>query len=160
MRIGIGYDAHRLTKGRPLVLGGVDIPFDKGLEGWSDADVLIHAIIDALLGAAALGDIGSHFPSNDSNYKDISSIILLQHTSHLLREQSWLISNVDATIVAERHLFRPFFDQMRQNISKALSISKGKVSIKATTSDGLGFTGMGEGIAAYSVALIEEFQHD
>lgn len=160
MRIGIGYDAHRLTKGRPLVLGGVDIPFDKGLEGWSDADVLIHAIIDALLGAAALGDIGSHFPSNDSNYKDISSIILLQHTSHLLREQSWLISNVDATIVAEHPLFRPFFDQMRQNISKALSISKSKVSIKATTSDGLGFTGMGEGIAAYSVALIEEFQHD
>ena len=160
MRIGIGYDAHRLTKGRPLVLGGVDIPFDKGLEGWSDADVLIHAIIDALLGAAALGDIGRHFPSNDSNYKDISSIILLQHTSHLLREQSWLISNVDATIVAERPLFRPFFDQMRQNISKALSISRSKVSIKATTSDGLGFTGMGEGIAAYSVALIEEFQHD
>jgi 2-C-methyl-D-erythritol 2,4-cyclodiphosphate synthase len=160
MRIGIGYDAHRLTKGRPLVLGGVEIPFEKGLEGWSDADVLIHAVIDALLGAAALGDIGSHFPSSDSSYKDISSIILLQRTSHLLREQSWSITNIDATIVAERPPFRPFFDQMRRNISEALSISKSKVSIKATTSDGLGFTGMGEGIAAYSVALIEVLQRD
>jgi 2-C-methyl-D-erythritol 2,4-cyclodiphosphate synthase len=156
MRIGIGYDAHRLTKGRPLVLGGVEIPFEQGLEGWSDADVVVHALIDALLGATALGDIGSHFPSDDPAYKDISSIVLLGRTENLLREHGWCIGNIDATIVAERPTVSPFIDQMRQNISKALSISKSQVGIKATTNEGLGFTGREEGIATYAVALVEE----
>jgi 2-C-methyl-D-erythritol 2,4-cyclodiphosphate synthase len=156
MRIGIGYDAHRLTKGRPLVLGGVEIPFEQGLVGWSDADVVVHAIIDALLGATALGDIGSHFPSDDPAYIDISSIVLLERTKNLLREHRWRISNIDATIVAERPTVYPFVDQMRQNISKALSVSKSQVGIKATTNEGLGFTGREEGIATYAVALVEE----
>ena len=156
MRIGIGYDAHRLTAERPFILGGVEIPFEQGLEGWSDADVLVHAIIDALLGAAALGDIGTHFPANDPAYEGISSIVLLGHTRNLLREQGWRISNIDATIIAERPLIHPFVDQMRQNISQALSISKSQVGIKATTTEGLGFTGREEGVAAYSVALLEE----
>ena len=156
MRIGIGYDAHRLARGRPLVLGGVEIPFEQGLEGWSDADVVVHAIIDALLGAAALGDIGIHFPTNDPAYEGISSIVLLSRTRNLLKEQGWRISNIDATIIAERPLIHPFVDQMRQNISQALSISKSQVGIKATTTEGLGFTGREEGIAAYSVALLEE----
>ena len=156
MRIGIGYDAHRLTGGRPFILGGVEIPFEQGLEGWSDADVVVHAIIDALLGAAALGDIGIHFPANDPAYEGISSIVLLGHTRNLLREQGWCISNIDATIIAERPLIHPFVDQMRQNISQALSISKSQVGIKATTTEGLGFTGREEGVAAYSVALLEE----
>jgi 2-C-methyl-D-erythritol 2,4-cyclodiphosphate synthase len=156
MRIGIGYDAHRLTGERPFILGGVEIPFEQGLEGWSDADVVVHAIIDALLGAAALGDIGIHFPANDPAYEGISSIVLLGHTRNLLREQGWCISNIDATIIAERPLIHPFVDQMRQNISQALSISKSQVGIKATTTEGLGFTGREEGVAAYSVALLEE----
>ncbi|MEE9400740.1 MAG: 2-C-methyl-D-erythritol 2,4-cyclodiphosphate synthase [Dehalococcoidia bacterium] len=156
MRIGIGYDAHRLTGERPFILGGVEIPFEQGLEGWSDADVVVHAIIDALLGAAALGDIGIHFPANDPAYEGISSIVLLGHTRNLLREQGWRISNIDATIIAERPLIHPFVDQMRQNISQALSISKSQVGIKATTTEGLGFTGREEGVAAYSVALLEE----
>ena len=156
MRIGIGYDAHRLTGERLFILGGVEIPFEQGLEGWSDADVVVHAIIDALLGAAALGDIGIHFPANDPAYEDISSIVLLGHTRNLLREQGWRISNIDATIIAERPLIHPFVDQMRQNISQALSISKSQVGIKATTTEGLGFTGREEGVAAYSVALLEE----
>ncbi len=156
MRIGIGYDAHRLTGGRPFILGGVEIPFEQGLEGWSDADVVVHAIIDALLGAAALGDIGIHFPANDPAYEGISSIVLLGHTRNLLREQGWRISNIDATIIAERPPIHPFVDQMRQNISQALSIGKSQVGIKATTTEGLGFTGREEGVAAYSVALLEE----
>ncbi|HEY50104.1 MAG TPA: 2-C-methyl-D-erythritol 2,4-cyclodiphosphate synthase [Dehalococcoidia bacterium] len=156
MRIGIGYDAHRLTSGRPLILGGVEIPSNLGLEGWSDADVVVHAIIDALLGAAALGDIGSHFPPDDPAYKDISSIVLLHRTVELLSGQGWRINNIDATIMAERPLLSPFIDQMRQNISQALSISKSQVSVKASTTEGLGFTGREEGIAAYSAALIEE----
>jgi 2-C-methyl-D-erythritol 2,4-cyclodiphosphate synthase len=156
MRIGIGYDAHRLSGERPFILGGVEIPFEQGLEGWSDADVVVHAIIDALLGAAALGDIGIHFPAKDPAYEGISSIVLLGHTRNLLREQGWRISNIDATIIAERPLIHPFVDQMRQNISQALSISKSQVGIKATTTEGLGFTGREEGVAAYSVALLEE----
>jgi len=156
MRIGIGYDAHRLSGERPFILGGVEIPFEQGLEGWSDADVVVHAIIDALLGAAALGDIGIHFPAEDPAYEGISSIVLLGHTRNLLREQGWRISNIDATIIAERPLIHPFVDQMRQNISQALSISKSQVGIKATTTEGLGFTGREEGVAAYSVALLEE----
>ena len=155
MRIGIGYDAHRLTRGRPLVLGGVEIPFEQGLEGWSDADVVVHAIIDALLGATALGDIGSHFPANDPAYEGISSIVLLNRTRNLLGEHGWRISNIDATIVAERPPLHPYIDQMRQNISQALSISKSQVGIKATTTEGLGFTGREEGIATYAVALLD-----
>ncbi len=156
MRVGIGYDAHRLTGGRPLVLGGVEIPFELGLEGWSDADVVVHAVIDALLGATALGDIGTHFPPNDPAYEGISSIILLDRIGNLLKEQGWRISNIDATIVAERPRIHPFVDQMRQNISHTLSIAKSQVGVKATTSEGLGFAGRAEGIAAYSVALVEE----
>ncbi|MGB2855152.1 MAG: 2-C-methyl-D-erythritol 2,4-cyclodiphosphate synthase [Dehalococcoidia bacterium] len=155
MRIGIGYDAHRLTRGRPLVLGGVEIPFEQGLEGWSDADVVVHAIIDALLGATALGDIGSYFPANDPSYEGISSIVLLDRTRNLLSEHGWRISNIDATIVAERPPLHPYIDQMRQNISQALSISKSQVGIKATTTEGLGFTGREEGIATYAVALLD-----
>ena len=155
MRIGIGYDAHPLAAGRPRVLGGVSIPFDQGLQGWSDADVIVHAIIDALLGAAALGDIGRHFPSSDPAYQGISSIILLDRTGHMLAEHGWRVVNIDATIVAERPLVGPFTDQMRHNISRALSIDTGQVGLKATTSDGLGFAGRAEGIAAYAVALVE-----
>ncbi len=156
MRVGIGYDTHPLIKGLPLVLGGVEIPFEKGLDGWSDADVVVHAVIDALLGAASLGDIGTHFPANDPKYQGISSIILLDRTGHVLKEQGWHIGNIDATIVAERPLLRPFIDPMRHNISQSLSIDKSQVSIKATTSEGLGFAGRAEGIAAYAVALVEK----
>ena len=154
MRVGIGYDAHRLTTDRSLILGGVEIPFDKGLEGWSDADVVVHAIMDALLGAAALGDIGNHFPPNDPSFKDISSITLLNRVGGLLKRQGWRIGNIDATIIAERPLLRPFITQMKQNISRALSINQSEVGIKATTNEGLGFTGRQEGIAAYAVALL------
>jgi len=156
MRVGIGYDAHRLTTDRSLILGGVEIPFDKGLEGWSDADVVVHAIMDALLGAAALGDIGNHFPPNDPSFKDISSITLLNRVGGLLKRQGWRIGNIDATIIAERPLLRPFITQMKQNISRALSINESEVGIKATTNEGLGFTGRQEGIAAYAVALLEK----
>lgn len=155
MRVGIGYDAHPLTRGRPMVLGGVKIPSEQGLKGWSDADVLVHAIIDSLLGAAALGDIGSHFPANDPAYRDISSIVLLGRAHDILREQGWHISNIDATIIAQRPLLQPFIDRMRHNIGQALSINKSQVGIKATTTEGLGFTGREEGIAAYAVGLIE-----
>ena len=154
MRVGIGYDAHQLTTGRPLVLGGVEIPFEKGLKGWSDADVVVHAIMDALLGAAALGDIGNHFPPNNPTYKDISSITLLNRVGGLLKTQSWRISNVDATIIAERPLLQPYISQMKQNISRALSIDESQVGIKATTNEGMGFIGREEGIAAYAVILI------
>ena len=156
MRVGIGYDAHQITRGRLLILGGVEIPFDKGLEGWSDADVLVHAIMDALLGAAALGDIGSQFPPNDPAYKGICSITLLNSVGGLLRAQGWRVGNIDATIIAERPLLQPFIAQMKQNISRALSISESQVGIKATTNEGMGFTGREEGIAAYAVALVEK----
>ncbi len=155
MRVGIGYDVHPLTPGRRLVLGGVDIPFDKGLDGWSDADVLIHAIIDALLGAASLGDIGSHFPPGEPEYKDISSLLLLKRVKNKLTEKDWLIGNVDATIVAEQPKLRDFIDRMRQQLSQTLAIAPSQVSVKASTSNQLGFTGRGEGIAAWAVALIE-----
>ena len=156
MRVGIGYDAHQLTTGRPFILGGVEIPFEKGLKGWSDADVVVHAVMDALLGAAALGDIGNHFPPNDPSFKDISSITLLNRVGGLLKRQGWRIGNIDATIIAERPLLRPFITQMKQNISRALSINESEVGIKATTNEGLGFTGRQEGIAAYAVALLEK----
>jgi 2-C-methyl-D-erythritol 2,4-cyclodiphosphate synthase len=160
MRVGIGYDAHQLTTGRPFVLGGIEIPFEKGLKGWSDADVVVHAIMDALLGAAALGDIGNHFPPNNPTYKDISSITLLNRVGGLLKTQGWRISNVDATIIAERPLLRPYISQMKQNIGQALSLSESKVGIKATTNEGLGFIGREEGIAAYAVVLIGKLDED
>jgi len=155
MRVGIGYDVHPLTSGRRLVLGGVDIPFNKGLSGWSDADVLTHAIMDALLGAAALGDIGSHFPPGEPQYKDISSLTLLKRVGDKLAENSWQIVNVDATIVAEQPKLRDFIDQMRQQLSQTLGIALSQVGVKASTSAQLGFVGRGEGIAAFAVALIE-----
>jgi len=156
MHVGIGYDAHPLVPGRRLVLGGIDIPFDRGLDGWSDADSLTHAIIDALLGAAARGDIGSHFPPGDTQYKDISSLLLLERVKEELAGDGWRVVNIDATILAEKPRMRDFIDPMRQQISRALGISISRVSVKASTGNGLGSIGRGEGIAAYAVALIEE----
>jgi 2-C-methyl-D-erythritol 2,4-cyclodiphosphate synthase len=160
LRIGIGYDAHPLVKGRKLVLGGVEIPFDTGLSGWSDADVLTHAIIDALLGAVALGDIGSHFPSGEPEYKDISSLTLLKTTRDKLEDSGFKIVNVDATIVAEKPKLRDFIDQMRQQLSQTLGIALSQVSVKASTANGLGFVGRGEGIAACVVAMVEGSQDE
>ncbi len=154
-RTGIGFDVHSLAPGRRLVLGGIDIPFDKGLTGWSDADVLTHAIMDALLGAAAGGDIGSHFPPGEPQYKDVSSLVLLERVRDELAELGWRVGNIDATIVAEQPKLRDFIDKMRHRLSQTLGIALSQVSVKASTSDGLGFTGRGEGIAAYAVALIE-----
>jgi 2-C-methyl-D-erythritol 2,4-cyclodiphosphate synthase len=156
MRVGIGYDVHVLTPGRRLVLGGVDIPFDRGLDGWSDADVLTHAIIDALLGAAALGDIGEHFPPGDAEYQNISSIMLLERVRDKLADNGWQVGNIDATVIAEQPRLRDYIDPMREQLSQALGIDAGRLSIKASTSEGLGFTGRGEGIAAVAVALLEE----
>ena len=155
MRIGIGYDIHPLTQGRRLVLGGIDIPFGKGLGGYSDADVLTHAIIDALLGAAALGDIGSHFPPGEPQYKDISSLTLLERVRDKLGENGWQVENVDATIVAEQPRLSDFIDRMRKQLSQTLGIALGQVSVKASTSARLGSVGRGEGMAAYVVALIK-----
>jgi len=156
MRVGIGYDVHPLVKGRRLILGGVEIPFDLGLAGHSDADVLIHAVIDALFGAAGLKDIGSHFPDSDASYKDISSLLLLQRTNQMIQAKGWQIVNVDATILAQRPKLAPYNDQMRQNMAQTLGLSTEQVGVKATTSEGLGFAGRGEGIAAYAVALLEQ----
>ena len=155
IHVGVGYDVHPLTPGRKLVLGGLNIPFDKGLSGWSDADVLTHAVMDALLGAAALGDIGSHFPPGEPQYKDISSLTLLEKVKDELKEHGWQVGNIDATIVAEQPKLRDFIDRMRQQLSQTLSIDIGQVSVKASTSAQLGFVGRGEGIAAFVVALIE-----
>ena len=155
MRVGIGYDVHPLVLGRRLVLGGIDIPFDKGLDGWSDADVLTHAIIDALLGAAALGDIGSHFPPGEPQYKDISSIVLLERVRGELTDHGWRVGNIDATILAESPRLWDFIDGMRQQLSQTLGIALSQVSIKASTSNGLGFVGRGEGMAACATALLE-----
>ena len=154
MRVGIGYDIHRLEEGRRLVLGGIEIPFGKGLLGWSDADVAIHAIIDALLGAAALGDIGTYFPSGNSKYKSISSLILLQETRKLVMGQGWQIGNIDVTIVAEEPKLAPFIDRMRKQISQTLSMDKQQIGIKAKTNDGLGCIGRGEAVAAHAIASI------
>ncbi len=156
MRVGIGYDVHPLTPGRRLVLGGIEIPFDKGLSGWSDADVLTHAAIDALLGAAGLGDIGSHFPPGEPEYKDISSLTLLERVRDKLAENGWRVNNIDATIVAEQPRLREFIDRMREQLSQILGIAPGRVSVKASTSARLGFIGRGEGIAAWAVVLLEE----
>ncbi len=155
MRVGIGYDAHRLVTGRRLVLGGVEIPFELGLLGWSDADVVAHAIIDALLGAASLGDIGDHFPSNDPRFKDISSLALLRRTKETLEEQGWQVSNIDVTIIARQPQLKPFIAEMRRQLCQALAIAEEQIGIKAKTANELGFVGRGEGIASFAVALIE-----
>jgi 2-C-methyl-D-erythritol 2,4-cyclodiphosphate synthase len=154
-RVGIGYDVHPLVPGRKLVLGGVEIPFVFGLKGWSDADALTHAIIDALLGAAALGDIGQHFPSGEPEYKNISSLVLLNKVVEKLEENDWRVINIDATVVAEKPRLREYIDDMRHALSHVLGIDMDAVSVKASTNNGLGFIGNGEGIAAYAVALIE-----
>lgn len=154
MRIGMGYDVHRLVEGRPLVMGGVTIPYELGLLGHSDADVLLHAIADALLGAAALGDIGKHFPDTDPAYKGISSMLLLEKVGKLLEENMFFIENIDATIIAQAPKMRPYIDQMRANIAGALGISADQVNVKATTEEGLGFTGEGKGISAQAVCLL------
>lgn len=154
MRIGMGYDVHRLVEGRKLIMGGVEIPYEKGLLGHSDADVLLHAIMDALLGAAALGDIGKHFPDTDPAYKGISSIKLLKHVGELLEENLFLIENIDATIIAQAPKMRPYIDAMRQNIADALGIELSQVNVKATTEESLGFTGSGEGISSQAICLL------
>lgn len=156
MRIGMGYDVHKLTEGRDLILGGVNIPWEKGLLGHSDADVLIHAVMDALLGAAALGDIGKHFPDTDPAYKGISSILLLEHVAGLLHEHGCRVGNIDAVIIAQRPKMAPHIPQMRINMARALGIRESQLNIKATTEEGLGFTGRGEGIASQAVCLLEE----
>ena len=154
MRIGMGYDVHRLQAGCKLIMGGVEIPYEKGLLGHSDADVLVHAVMDALLGAAALGDIGKHFPDTDPAYKGISSILLLQKVGELLEEHCFLIENIDATIIAQAPKMRPHIDQMRQNMADALKIDVSQINVKATTEEGLGFTGAGEGISAQAIYLL------
>lgn len=154
MRVGTGFDVHRLVEGRRLVLGGVEIPFEKGLLGHSDADVLVHAICDALLGAAALGDIGSHFPDTDSRYKDIDSLVLLQQVGILLKRKGLAIINLDTTIIAQAPKLAPHIKKMTANIARTLAITEDQVGIKATTTEGLGFTGRGEGIAAQAVVLL------
>ncbi len=155
MRIGMGYDVHKLVEDRKLILGGVEIPYEKGLLGHSDADVLLHAIMDALLGAAALGDIGKHFPDTDPEYKGISSIKLLEHVGKLLSDNLYIIGNIDATIIAQRPKLAPYREQMVKNVAKALNISENQINIKATTEEGLGFTGNGEGISSQAIALLE-----
>jgi 2-C-methyl-D-erythritol 2,4-cyclodiphosphate synthase len=154
LRVGIGCDSHPLVSGRRIILGGVDIPYDKGLSGWSDADVATHAVIDALCGAADLGDIGTLFPSKEPEYKDISSLVLLSKTGELLKAKGFRVANIDVTIIAQNPKLSPFIPEIRKRIAKALSIDPTQVTIKATTTDGLGFIGRGEGIAAQSVALI------
>lgn len=156
MRIGMGYDVHKLVENRKLILGGVEIPYEKGLLGHSDADVVVHAIMDSLLGAAALGDIGKHFPDDDPAYKDCSSIKLLRHVGNLLREHNYKIGNIDATIICQRPKLAPFREEMVKNVADALDIDVSQVCIKATTEEGLGFTGEGLGISSQSIALLIE----
>ena len=154
VRVGLGYDVHKLVEGRDLILGGVNIPYEKGLLGHSDADVLVHAIMDALLGAAALGDIGKHFPDNDEKYKGISSLKLLGYVGELLEEHLYVIENIDATIIAQRPKMLPHIPAMRENIAEVLGIDVDQINVKATTEEGLGFTGTGEGISSQAVCLI------
>ena len=156
MRIGTGYDVHPLVAGRKLVLGGIEIPFDRGLDGWSDADVLAHAVMDALLGAAALGDIGRHFPPGDTAYKDASSLVLLGKVGKKLAESGYRVVNVDATVIAERPKLAGYIDAMRGKLAESLGIDTGQVSVKASTNNGVGAIGRGEGIAALAAALIED----
>ena len=163
MRIGQGYDVHRLVEGRKLIIGGVDIPYEKGLLGHSDADVLLHAVMDALLGAAALGDIGQHFPDSDERYKGISSIALLKEVGKILQENGYMIENIDSTVIAQRPKLLPYRPQMAENIAAALGIEKEQVSVKATTEEGLGFTGTGEGISSQAITLltsVEDYCYD
>ena len=155
MRIGFGYDVHKLVEERELILGGVKIEYEKGLLGHSDADVIVHAIMDALLGAAALGDIGKHFPDTDDKYKGISSIKLLSHVSNLLKENNYEIENIDSQIVCQKPKLLPYINIMRENIANTLGIDVNKVSVKATTEEKMGFTGSGEGIKAYAVCLLK-----
>ena len=157
MRVGMGYDVHRLVEDRPLILGGVEIPYEKGLLGHSDADVLLHAIMDALLGAAALGDIGKHFPDTDAAYKGASSIKLLEHVGKLLEEKCYMIDNIDATIIAQKPKMRDYIDTMRKNVADTLGIELDQVNIKATTEEGLGFTGSGEGISSQAICSISSY---
>ena len=154
-RFGMGYDVHQLVEGRKLIIGGVDIPFEKGLLGHSDADVLLHAISDALLGAAALGDIGKHFPDTDERYKGAASLKLLEEVGRLLAEKGYTVGNVDATIVAQRPKMAPHIPVMRENIARVLHVDVDRINVKATTEEHLGFTGSGQGISAYAVAGIE-----
>ncbi|WP_343209777.1 2-C-methyl-D-erythritol 2,4-cyclodiphosphate synthase [Anaerolentibacter hominis] len=159
MRIGMGYDVHRLVEDRELILGGIKIPYDKGLLGHSDADVLVHAVMDALLGAAAMGDIGKHFPDSGEAYKGISSMVLLGKVLEILMKAGYQIGNIDATVIAQRPKLAPYIDAMRENIAAVLDLPAACVSVKATTEEGLGFTGTGEGIAAQAVCLITEKEH-
>jgi 2-C-methyl-D-erythritol 2,4-cyclodiphosphate synthase len=163
MRIGTGYDVHKLVEGRKLILGGVTIPYEKGLLGHSDADVIVHAIMDALLGAAALGDIGKHFPDNDPEYEGASSIELLKKVGEIIENEHYVISNIDSTIIAQKPKLAPYIDTMRENVARALGININQVSIKATTEEHLGFTGRGEGISSQASALlmpIENYVYD
>ncbi len=155
MRVGMGYDVHRLVEDRKLILGGVNVPYEKGLLGHSDADVLTHAIMDALLGAAALGDIGRHFPDTDERYKGANSIELLRHVKKILDENQYVIGNVDATIIAQRPKLAPFIPDMVTTIANALEVPEGQVNIKATTEEGMGFTGTGDGISSQAICLLE-----
>lgn len=159
MRIGMGYDVHRLTEGRDLILGGVKIPYEKGLLGHSDADVLLHAVMDALLGAAALGDIGKHFPDTDPAYEGASSMKLLEYVGKLLEERLYVVENIDATIIAQKPKMAPHIEKMRRNIAAALHLELDQVNVKATTEEGLGFTGTGEGISAQAVACLESVRN-
>lgn len=158
MRIGHGYDVHAFAEGRKLILGGVDVPHARGLMGHSDADVLTHAVCDALLGAAALGDIGKHFPDTDNDYKGVNSLLLLSRVAALLNEQGYRIVNTDSTVIAQRPKLAPYIEQMRQNLADAMGIDLSAVSVKATTEEHLGFTGREEGIAAHTLCLIEKLQ--
>ena len=155
LRIGHGYDVHRLVEGRPLIIGGVNVPFEMGLLGHSDADVLTHAIMDALLGAAALGDIGRHFPDSDEAYRGADSLRLASHVAQLLKQNGYAIVNIDATLIAQRPKIAPLIEEMRQNLARALCIDVGQINVKATTEEHIGFTGEGLGMAAHAVCLIE-----
>ena len=156
LRIGHGYDVHRLTEGRPLILGGVAIPWSQGLEGHSDADVLTHAVMDALLGAIAAGDIGKLFPDQDEAFRDTSSMVLLKRVGDHLRQQGYALVNIDATLIAQAPKVAPYREEMRRNIAAALAVDISRVSVKATTEEHLGFTGTGQGMAAHAVALVEK----
>lgn len=155
-RIGTGFDVHKLVESRKLIICGVEIPYKLGLLGHSDADVALHALMDAMLGALALGDIGAHFPDSDGRFKDISSIVLLKETAKLIDQKNYLLANADVTIIAQRPKFRPYIGEMRQNIANALAVSTEQISVKATTTEELGFTGRGEGIAAEAVVLLQK----
>lgn len=153
-RSGFGYDVHRLVEGRPLILGGIEVPFEKGLEGHSDADVLLHALIDAVLGAAGMGDIGTHFPSSDSSIEGISSVEMLRKVMHMVGDTGWRVENVDGTVVAQRPRLSPHTPKMKASIAEALGVDEERVNVKSKTTDGLGFTGRGEGMAAYCAVML------